>query len=803
MSIDRRSILVGVCAAVMAACGGGSSEVVSLRLVDIFSSDMVQGAPSAAAPPASAHWEFAEGQDLQGWTAAYGVADLKLVDGKLTGRSTSDVAVIYVATPADLDAKDTLFAVEVRQRTSGGTRVSAATRNNAEVTFNEDAVKTTREGTPPFQAPLTPGEEFQTLTMTSGGVSSLGSIKVLFIRPTDAPDQTFEIESVRLISQGDHSAEAPTSVGWQGLGNIFRESISMRSPERVAVELDIPQNSWLDLHVGAVDDQPVTFRIDEIVGDNRETILDRTITTPHRWEDASLDLSGRTGHRKFEFYLDADQDFRTGFWGSPVVRVRNASAQVVKTPGEALGGVRPPKSVIFLMCDTLRRDHLNVYGYGRETAPNLARIASQGTVFLDNVSQATWTKASAPSLLTSLYPSSTRVMGQQDRLSASATTIAEVYRAAGYATVSFSSVAFTGKLSNLHQGYEELHEAASINRDPDYGPKTAREYVDRASDWIERHSDTPFFMYLHVFDPHARYEPRPPYNTMWSDAAGKEKQEADRAAALKGVRRSGSLPYREDLEKASVDPKQWVDYEQGWYDGSIRGMDAELGRFLQRIEELGLQDDILFAFVSDHGDEFQEHGGMWHGHTTYAELNQVPLVLYRPGVVPAGVQVKETVRNIDLMPTLLDLSGLQLPEYAQGQSLVPLIAATEEGGDVLSSAAQKGWAPEPAVTEKNIHPDGENPKEFESYGLIAHGWKIVHNVQGRGDKNEFELYDHAADPKDLVDVAAANPDMLEKLKTELQTWHNMVQQNQLPTDASPEAMTPDEADRLRSLGYIQ
>jgi hypothetical protein len=474
MPIDRRSILVSVCSAVLAACGGGASDVASVRLVDLFYSDMVQGAPGAAAPASSAHWNFAEGEDQQGWTAAYGVADLKLVDGKLTGRSTSDVAVIYAPTPADLDAEDTLNSIEVRLRTSGGARAIAFTRNNAAVTVDDAAAKTMRTATPAFQAALKPGEEFQTLTMTSSGVSSLGSVKALAIRPTDAAGQTFEIESVRLISQGDHSAEAPTGVGWQGLGNIFRESISMRSPERFAVELDIPQNSWLDLHVGAVEDQPVTFRIDEIDGDNRETILDRTVTTPHRWEDASIDLSGRAGHRKLEFYLDTDEEFRTGFWGSPVVRVRNASAQVAKTPGEALGGVRPPKSVILLMCDTLRRDHLSAYGYGRETSPNLARIASQGTIFLDNVSQAVWTKASAPSLLTSLYPSSTRVQGTQDRLSASATTIAEVYRAAGYATVSFSSVAFTGRLSNLHQGYEELHEAGSIDRDPNHGTKTAQ-----------------------------------------------------------------------------------------------------------------------------------------------------------------------------------------------------------------------------------------------------------------------------------------------------------------------------------------
>ena len=120
MSRNAPGVLVSLGAALLAACGGSSSEVVALRLVDLFSADMVQGAPSAAAPPASASWDFAAGEGLQGWSAAYGVADLKLVDGKLTGRSTSDVAVIYVPAPATLDAKDTLFAIEVRQRASGG-----------------------------------------------------------------------------------------------------------------------------------------------------------------------------------------------------------------------------------------------------------------------------------------------------------------------------------------------------------------------------------------------------------------------------------------------------------------------------------------------------------------------------------------------------------------------------------------------------------------------------------------------------------------------------------------------------------
>jgi hypothetical protein len=241
-------------------------------------------------------------------------------------------------------------------------------------------------------------------------------------------------------------------------------------------------------------------------------------------------------------------------------------------------------------------------------------------------------------------------------------------------------------------------------------------------------------MYLHVFDPHARYEPRPRYNAEWSDAAGKEKHEADRTKALKDVRRSGSLPYREDLEKAGIDPKEWVKYEEGWYDGSIRGMDAELGRFMQRLEELGLQDDILFAFVSDHGDEFQEHGGMWHGHTTYAELNQVPLVLYRD-VIPA-VQVREPY-IISTLPTLSS-QRFAAPQ-PKGKSLCRWCAT---GSDVVASAAPRVGAG--ALSLKEFAPG--RPADFNR-SLIA-GWIVRH--QGRGE-TQFELYDRRRS-QDLNDV---------------------------------------------------
>src|SRR5258706_8998393 len=124
--------------------------------------------------------------------------------------------------------------------------------------------------------------------------------------------------------------------------------------------------------------------------------------------------------------------------------------------------------------------------------------------------------------MTSLYPSTHGVFRIPDRLPASATTIAEVFREAGYATVSFSSVAFTGKFTNLHQGFEELHESEStVGRAGPRGAKTAREFVDRLVGWLDDHRDVPSFVYLHLFHPHPPFAPHPPHDTMWADPQGR------------------------------------------------------------------------------------------------------------------------------------------------------------------------------------------------------------------------------------------------------------------------------------------
>jgi hypothetical protein len=359
----------------------------------------------------------------------------------------------------------------------------------------------------------------------------------------------------------------PSGVGWQGLSGIYRETLVSRAPEVMRFVLRLPDNPWLDLNIGTVEDGPVTFRVSAVLGESSQfgeptstLLLERTVTRAHRWEPAGVDLSPFSG-RKITLALSlvagTPASSSPGLWGSPVVRDR---WRPMRNDG--------PQGVIVVWADALRRDHLGAYGSTRATSPQIDRLAAEGTLFDACVGGAT--------------------------LPATATTLAEVYRNAGYATVSYSSIPLTGPMSNLHQGFDEVHEPGSLPAQE--SSKTAREYVDRLLPWLTAHKDVPFFVFLHVSDPH--------------------------------------------------DPS----------DGSIRAMDAEIGRLMERLNSLGLARKSLVALTGDHG-----------------EPTNVPLILHRPGSIAAGSRVAETVESMDIVPTLLTLSGLPVPPQTQGASLAPLL----------------------------------------------------------------------------------------------------------------------------------
>ena len=828
--------MVVVVGAVLGASCGGAPEPVALRLLDLFDAATIEQTVEVD-PVEPTEWRFdgegtivapeppeddEEAEDFEdrtatvGWAAYHDIEGLEVRDGRLVG-TAGELPLLHAARPEELDERDLLHAIEISMRVSAGTRVGV-TFNGARELDEERVLRGIRRAPDPaLFAELEPGDELQTYTLQDIARSfSIAGIRHLLIQPTDEPGATFEIESVRLIPRAEHLRSVTSGPGWQGLGEVYRETIVSRSPERITIGLDLPDRPWLDIAVGTIETAPVTFNV-AIDGTG---IWRRTVTLPGRWETRRLDLGDYAGRTvTLELSLDGPDDGLLGFWGTPVVRNSGApSARSDDEPSPARaaladGGSAAPRGVIVFLGDTLRRDHLDAYGYGRETAPVLTRLASEGVLFRDAISQATWTKVSVPSILTSLYPASTGVVGIPDRVPSAATTLAEAFRSAGYATFQTSSVQFTGRLTNLHQGVEVLHERASVDND-DLGhssAKTARTFVDRFLTWLDDHHDVPFYAFIHVFDPHSPFEPYPPYDLTWASPTGKEEHEArieQVAEAFGDDIRIGDgnrvgperFPNREDLEGAGIDPDVHAAHELDWYDGSIRGMDAEIARLMEGLEERGVAGDTLLAFISDHGEEFLEHGWHWHGNTVYGEILNVPLMLRWDGVLPAGVVVDETVESIDLMPTLLELSGIAAPDEAQGRSLLPLVVNADDPEAL-------GWVRRPAFSERKRMPSREersDPEDVDQYSVVWEGWKLVRNVDPPEGRGEYELYSHEADPINLNDVSADHPEIVEQLKEQLAARLRYAEARKLAADEDAAAdLSPEELQRLRRLGYIR
>jgi arylsulfatase A-like enzyme len=742
---------------------------------------MVEGRSGAPIPISRTEWRFDAG--LNGFTAVAGVQGLSARNGLLHGVATTALPLLDVERTTGLESRDQLHAVEVKMRVSAGRNVGVNFFSD-ESLDRDQMVERLSAFDWLIQSPLLPGEEVRTYSLKSPRPIPATEIRRILLRPTDEAGAEFAIESVRVIFRKEHLASIESGIGFQGMSEIYRESIVSRVPEVIRVPLTLPPRPVLEMALGTVDDAPVRFRASV----EERTLIEQTVSTPYRWEERLFDLSEYSGRSvTLSLSLESIQEGAIGVWGNPVVRHKSFGA-----------ATNAPRGVILVWADTLRQDHLDAYGYGRETMPAVRTLATEGVRFLNNHSQATWTKVASPSLLTSLYPSTHGVKDFSDFLPASATTLAELYREAGYATVSFASNLFTGQFTNLHQGFEELHEDGSL---PEAGSsKTSRAYVDRLLRFLERHRDVPFFAFVHLYDPHDPFEPRPPYDRLWADPSKKEAHEKDRekvrAVIIDPLAKAFGMPSREELVKADVDPEKYVAFDRDWYDGSIRGMDAEIGRILERLRELGLDTDTLIVFTSDHGEEFLEHGRTFHGQSVYGELTRVPLVFRWPAGIPPGSTVDEVTETIDVMPTLLALCGIPIPDGLQGESLVPLLK-----GD------GSGFRSRPAISEKAATKEATGapwPRDIESYSIVDSGLKLIHHRTRPEGMPEHELFDAVNDPLDRKDLARERPDDVKRLREILDGWYKMANAARLAPDAeSLDGLSQQQLERLRSLGYIR
>lgn len=785
---------------VLASCGKPASAPVANRLVDEFSPSLVSrpktekasfrqtSGPADERPPLL--WRFTDPGSAGQWEAVTGITGVTVRDGRLSGKSTTTVPILRLSSIQGVDPGDMLYEVQIRMKVSAGQKLSAHFVAETPSELDQYILS----GAPiawPNEAPITAGEGMTTFTLRPTFPVYGSALHDLLLRPTETEGARFDIESVRIVFRRERLASIPSGVGWLGMGEVYRETVVSRSPETIRWPMSLPDRPRLKLALATVDERPVTFRVAVQSAEGKAVqILERTVTTPHRWEDAEVDLDEWRGHKvTLSLALDAESPGTLGVWAAPTV-VRREPLQTAQSAGD------PPRAVILIMTDTLRPDRLDAYGNRRLTAPTLTRLAREGALFRDANSQATWTKVSAPVLLTSLYPLTSGVRNFPDRLPSAAVTLAEAFRKGGYTTLGFSSAPFTGTFSNLHQGFEELHESPLMLA----SSKTARPITDLLLPWLDEHREEPFFAFVHYFDPHEPYRPDPPFDRVWGEptwAAEHELNGQKVTAALKDPKRlADNLIMPSEFQDAGVDLQTYRNRELTWYDGSIREMDTELERLVERLRELGLDKSTLLVFTSDHGEEFFEHGLEGHGQSIYHELTHVPLVVHYPGVVPSGQVIDETVGLVDVMPTMLALSRLPIPEEAQGQSLTSLMKATAGSGT---------WKPRPVFTDRPAAPHFASPppRGNESFSVIHEGWKLVWNTQRPAGAPELELYDHRRDPGDLVNVAAQHADVVQRLSRLISAWKQDSLRKRLPADeVAGRDLRPEERERLRALGYI-
>lgn len=794
--------LTAILALVVTGCSSPPpSAPPAQRLVDDFSPSLVANTKTVVPPPPPFQWRFDEPSTAEEWRGAAGVSGLTVQGGHLVGQAKSASPVLE-AKVNGADPGDLVYEVQVRMRASAGQKIGVHFVG-AEPNPLDQALLQGAEIPWPNEAPMTSGGGMTTFTLRPQFPVYGTDVHQILLRPVDVPGARFEIEGVRLIFRREHLAAIPSGVGWHGMEELYHESVVSRSPESIRWPVTLPDRPRLSLALATLDDGPLTFRIDLRQADGKtQPLLERTVTSPHHWDDAHLDLDGWGGQKvTLVLSLQADQPGRLGFWGSPVVR-RREPVQTASNENQSDPGDDRPRGVILIMADTLRPDRLELYGGPRPTAPALTRLAHEGAMFRDVVSQGTWTKVSAPVLLTSLFPLTSGVRDFPDRLPSSAVTLAEVYRRAGYATLGLASAPFTGSFSNLHQGYEELYEPPLMNENS----KTSRTITNLFLPWLEEHHDEPFFAFLHYFDPHVPYRPDRPYDRMWGDPTWAEEHERERMAVIPFIKnpelQAEGTASPAEFRAAGFDPDKFRAEELQWYDGSIREMDTELERVLERLRELGLDRRTMIVYTSDHGEEFFEHGGSGHGRTTYGELSHVPLIVRYPGKVPRGKVVGETVSEVDILPTMLALSKLPVPQEAQGQSVVPLL---QQGTAGAAPGGAGGWRPRPAFIDRPAAPHFASPapRANESFAVVYEGWKLVWNEKRPEGAPEYELYDHRRDPYNQTNIAAAHPDVVQRLARLVQGWRQDAIAHRLkPDNAAGRDLSPEELERLRSLGYI-
>ncbi len=425
---------------------------------------------------------------------------------------------------------------------------------------------------------------------------------------------------------------------------------------------------------------------------------------------------------------------------------------------------RPGCNVILISIDTLRSDRLGCYGYTRDTSPNIDRFRADGALFGCTIAQAPSTMPSHASIFTSLIPiHHGAFISRTNPLPDSCTTMAELLQQTGYRTVSFNDGGQISAEFGFDQGFDRYETRASKDRDVYDFINT----VNQVEFWLGEEEVRPFFLFLHTYQTHHPYTP--------------DKRYLDEL----GVSYSGCLPDKstaELLRKISDGRLQLTredeEHFSSLYDAEIRQMDHAFGRLVELLKVHGLYEDSLIIVTSDHGEELGEHGCWgWHSHSLYEELLRVPLIIKFPGNEFAGAEIEHQVRSLDILPTILDVSGMDQPEFLEGRSLLPpLLGEPDEARPALSQIDQ--------------------PRPMPATCLRSAEWKYY----PAAGTYHGALYHIESDPGEEQNLVFEERQQFREMS---QQFDRLLDQRPIAEAGSEMELSTAVTDQLRELGYIE
>ncbi|MBI2838108.1 MAG: sulfatase [Acidobacteria bacterium] len=520
-----------------------------------------------------------------------------------------------------------------------------------------------------------------------------------------------------------------------------------------------PAGAAADFSVGIEDD---SGRVQDV--SSRDLSLG-LLRSSHDAGTASLDeLAGRTVRILMRSERVGERPLpKSVYWRASIIAPERRPDTVDRNRP---GGVRGP--VVIYLVDALRADRLEPYGYSQPTSPRLTRFARDGIVFRQACAQSAWTRASVASIMTGLYASSHLVEGRRDALPVSVPTLPALLKEHGFATYAFVTNGNISAGFGFGRHFDEYIQLRENAQSPAIHVFSSDLFSVIESHPALHRGGKPVFIYVHATDPHAPHVPGPGDYTGLPACA----PEAEHRVSARNWRGDDAPGTAEELRRCAL----------ALYDREVRHSDFYFGRFLDMLKKRDLYDDALIFFTADHGESFGEHDKWGHGKTLYQPELRVPLIVKLPQAAHPGRQVGEAVRQIDILPTIADVLGIEPPAGIQGRSLLEELDGPPPD-------------PQPAYSELVLGPRPLAAMVFNGYKLIA---------EQQEEMADYKLYDLPHDPGESRDVSESHPVTLGFMKSALRAWTIGQELRKRAIEKPDEAtLDPESEEVLRKLGYIE